>query len=81
MYFKNATPESVGVDSKQVLSLLKFFEERNMPMHSILMARGDKLFCEAYWEPFKSNENHRMYSQTKSFVGVAVSHLPPSCSI
>ncbi len=75
MYFKNATPESVGVDSKQVLSLLKFFEERNMPMHSILIARGDKLFCEAYWEPFKANENHRMYSQTKSYVGIAVSQL------
>ncbi len=75
MYFKKATPESAGIDSKNVLKLLKTLDEHNIPMHSLLIARGDKLFFEGYWKPFKENENHRMYSQTKSYVGIAVSQL------
>lgn len=75
MYFKNATPESVGIDSKQVLSLLKTLEEHNIPMHSLLIARGDRLFFEGYWKPMKENDNHRMYSETKSYVGIAVAQL------
>ncbi len=75
MYFKKASPESVGIDSKNVLRLIKTLNEHNIPMHSLLLARGDKLFFEGYWKPFCQIENHRMYSQTKSYVGIAVSQL------
>ena len=44
-------------------------------MHSVLLAHGDKLFCEAYWAPNKAEETHRMYSETKSYVGIAVAEL------
>ena len=44
-------------------------------MHSVLMMRGDDIFAEAYWKPFHRDFCHRMYSQTKSFVGIAVGLL------
>lgn len=75
MYFKYATPESVGIKSSDVLKLLTAYENSGLAMHSVLMARGDKLFCEAYWSPFTKEDNHRMYSQTKSYVGIAVMQL------
>lgn len=75
MYFKNATPESVGIDSRNVLDFVKTLNEHNIPMHSLLIAKGNNLIFEGYWKPFKQNENHRMYSQTKSYVGIAVSEL------
>lgn len=75
MYFKKSTPESAGIDSANVIKLLNAFKRHNIPMHSLLIARGDKLICEAYWKPIKADENHRMYSETKSFVGVAISQL------
>ncbi len=75
MYFKSATPESVGIKSSCVLNLLKAYEKSGLAMHSVLMARGDKLFCEAYWSPFGKDDNHRMYSQTKSYVGIAIAQL------
>lgn len=75
MYFKKATPESVGIDSAKIIEMLNAFEKHNIPMHSVLMARGDKLFFEAYWDPIKADENHRMYSQTKSYVGMAIGQL------
>lgn len=75
MYFKKATPESVGISSANIIKMLKNFEKHNIPMHSMLIARGDKLIYEGYWEPMKAEDNHRMYSQTKSYVGTAVSQL------
>ncbi len=70
--FIKATPESAGVPSKGILNYLKFLNKRELSLHSVLIARGDKLICEAYWAPFDAAVPHRMYSQTKSYVGLAV---------
>ncbi len=75
MYFKNAAPESVGIKSSSVKAFLKALNKAGLAMHSVLIARGDKLFCEAFWAPNKAEDNHRMYSQTKSYVGIAVAQL------
>ena len=75
MYFESTTPESVGIESSQVLKFLKTLNESGLAMHSVLLARGNKLFCEAYWAPYTGDDNHRMYSQTKSYVGIAVAQL------
>lgn len=73
--FEITTPESVGISSKQVLRFYKKLEQRQMTVHSVLMMRGDKIFTEAYWKPFHKDFCHRMYSVTKSFVGVAIGIL------
>lgn len=75
MYFNNATPEQMGVKSADIKTFLKTLNDSGLAMHSVLISRGDKLFCEAYWKPNKATDNHRMYSQTKSYVGIAVAQL------
>lgn len=75
MYFKSATPEQVGISSSNVKAFIKTLENSGLAMHSVLISRGDKLFCEAYWKPNTACDNHRMYSQTKSYVGIAVAEL------
>ncbi len=72
--FTKVSPESVGISSEKVLKYLKVLNRYELSCHSVLIARGDKLFCEAYWAPFDKTVAHRMYSQTKSYVGLAV-HL------
>lgn len=72
MYFKNATPESVGISSKTILKFLKTLESYKLCTHDIIMAKGDKIFFESYWTPFNKDFKHRMYSVTKSFVAIAV---------
>ena len=68
--FTSVTPESVGVDSKNVYKLIKRLNK--LHMHSFLMARSNDIFCECYWKPFDKDFKHRMYSVTKSFMSVAV---------
>ena len=70
--FQKATPESVGISSSAVLDFLKLLEDCRYHTHSILMARGDQVFAEAYFAPFHKDFLHRMYSVSKSFVAVAV---------
>ncbi|MBR2024857.1 MAG: serine hydrolase [Clostridia bacterium] len=68
--FRNVTPESVGVDSKNLYKLIKRLNK--LHMHSFIVAKGNDIFCECYWKPFDKDFNHRMYSVTKSFMSVAV---------
>ena len=69
--FRNVTPESVGIDSRWIYKYIKGLDD-NVHMHSVLMCRGNDIFCESYWKHFDKDFNHRMYSVTKSFMSVAV---------
>lgn len=44
-------------------------------MHSVLMMRGGDVCFEGYWEPYTRDSLQRMYSQTKSLVGIAIGML------
>lgn len=70
--FRNVTPEQAGISSKHVLKFFKTLEDYNFCTHDIIMARGGDIFAEGYYAPFHKDFKHRMYSVSKSFVGVAV---------
>ncbi len=69
--FINASPESVGIGSARVRRFLETLESYGYDTHSIIMARGDKIFAEAYYAPYDKDSLHRMYSVSKSFVSIA----------
>ena len=73
--FEKITPEEAGISSARVAELIEVLNRRTMPMHSVLMMKGDKLFAEYYWAPFDRDFCHRMYSQTKSYTAVAIGLL------
>ncbi len=70
--FKIVSPEQAGIQSSKVLEFIKVLEQYQLNTHSILMARGNDIFAEAYYAPFDANFKHRMYSISKSFVAIAV---------
>ena len=73
--FEKITPEQAGFSAESVIEFIKKAEKRGASTHGILMMKGDKIFAEAYWKPFHQDFCHRMYSQTKSFVGIAIGLL------
>ena len=73
--FERITPENAGISSKLVKRYIDKLNQRNIKMHSTLMIKGDKIFSECYWKPFNADFNHRMYSETKSFVSIAIGLL------
>ena len=66
------TPEKAGVSSRSILRYIDALEQRGLSTHNILLAKGDDLFFEAYWAPFKADDVHRLYSVTKSIMALAV---------
>ncbi|MBQ8546751.1 MAG: serine hydrolase [Clostridia bacterium] len=73
--FKNVTPESIGISSKYVKDFILRLEKRKLHMHSVILCRGTNIFGEFYWSPFNRDFLHRMYSETKSYVSVAIGLL------
>ena len=73
--FEKTTPEAVGISSRAVGEFISLLERYHASTHGLVMMRGDKIFAEHYWEPFHKDFCHRMYSQTKSFVSVAIGLL------
>jgi len=73
--FEKITPEQAGISSDNVAKIISIMERRGAATHGLLMMRNGKIFAEEYWKPFDKDFCHRMYSQTKSFVGVAVGLL------
>ncbi len=70
--FRKATPEEVGISSHSVLRFIKTLESYKLKTHSLILARGDKVFAEGYYAPFTADTLHRQYSASKSFVTLAI---------
>lgn len=73
--FRAITPEQAGISSRHVEQFLRTLEKRGLATHSVLLMRGNDIFAEYYWKPFHKDFCHRMYSQTKSYVSIAIGLL------
>lgn len=73
--FNRITPEKAGIKSKKIAEYIEYLERRGATTHGLMFLKGNNIFYEGYWAPFNKDFCHRMYSQTKSFVGIAVGLL------
>lgn len=73
--FEKITPEQAGLSAQNIVDFINILEDNGCVTHDLLLMKGDKLFAEHYWAPFHKDFLHRQYSQTKSFVGVAIGLL------
>lgn len=68
-------PEQAGVSSSDILEYVKYLEKNQLSTHDLILGCGNNIFFEKYWAPFNKDFLHRMYSVTKSFVGIAIGFL------
>ena len=73
--YKSTSPEAAGSSQADIKSFFSAIKRHGVVLHSTLMLRGDKLFCEEYCPPFTADMPHRMYSVTKSFISAAIGCL------
>lgn len=73
--FDKAIPEEVGIPSSCIKNLIFALDEKEIPMHSLLIMKDDKLVFEKYYAPYKKDTLHRMFSISKSFTALGVSLL------
>ena len=65
-------PEAHGISSENIKRYLQTLEEGGLSMHSMILERGGEILFEHYWKPFHEQSLHRLYSVSKSFVGIAI---------
>ena len=67
-----STPESQGVSSVALETLIETLDRRVEGMHSVMIVRHGKVILEAWWKPYGPEHNHVLYSLSKSFASTAV---------
>jgi len=65
-------PEQVGIDSKEIESLIKDYYDSGIELHSLLLLRHGKVAYEGYAAPFGKDIPHAMYSVSKSITSTAI---------
>ena len=66
------TPEQKGISSRVLEDYLRFLNDNHIPMHNLLIARGEDIVLKTGWAPFDCAQIHRLYSDTKSLCALAV---------
>jgi len=67
--------EDYGIPKEAVERLERLFEEQRIHIHGYMLLGGRNILAEKYYEPFKKNDLHRIYSVTKTYVALAVGLL------
>ena len=73
--FEKTTPEALGIPSRAIRKFVSFMQRRGSNTHAFLLMRYGKICAEGYYAPYDETSLHRMYSQTKSFVSIAIGCL------
>ena len=66
------TPESVGVDSKEVRAFIDQCMELKKELHSVIVLRHGQVAVEVYRDPYGPDHAHAMYSVSKSVTSTAI---------
>ncbi len=65
-------PEKEGVSSQGIIDFLNAAAKSKNEMHSIMFLRHGKVVAEGWWNPYKPELHHTLYSLSKSFTATAV---------
>ncbi len=67
-----ATPEEEGISSAQILGFVDAIDHEVHDMNSFMLVRHGHVVAEGWWAPYGPNDNHELYSLSKSFTSTAV---------
>ncbi len=73
--FKFVKPETVGYNSSTFLNLRNKLDNYNLRIHTLMIAKGNNIFFNINNGVYNENSIHRMYSETKSLVSLAIGLL------
>lgn len=76
-YFEKVTPESCGVDSRDLLKMIEGMEDmpEEKETHGFMLIRHGKLLTEGWFAPYKEDMPHVLFSDTKTFTQVAIGFM------
>ena len=70
--WEESTPESQGMDSTELVNLVRYINQQGKALDSLLIIRHGRLVLELYYPPYTRDKDHIVNSVTKSFVSALV---------
>jgi hypothetical protein len=67
-----SVPEAEGVSSKAIITFLDSAATSKHEFHSFMFLRHGKVIAEGWWNPYRPDLKHTLYSTSKSFTATAV---------
>ncbi len=67
-----STPELQGVSSGNIQAFVEAVEKNNLGLHSLMVVRHGKVVAEGWWDPYKPDVKHMLFSLSKSFTSTAI---------
>ena len=68
----HSTPEAEGVSSQGIIDFLDAANKSKTEFHSFMLLRHGKVIAEGWWNPYRADLRHSLYSCSKSFTATAV---------
>src|SRR4051812_48502978 len=67
-----STPEAEGVSAQGITTFLDSVAASKHEFHSFMLLRHGKVVAEGWWNPYRRDLRHTLYSLSKSFTATAV---------
>jgi CubicO group peptidase (beta-lactamase class C family) len=67
-----STPEAEGVSSNDIIRFLDATAKSKTEFHSFILLRHGKVIAEGWWNPYRADLKHTLYSCSKSFTATAI---------
>lgn len=67
-----SVPEAEGISSEGIIRFLEAAGKSKHEFHSFMLVRHGKVIAEGWWNPYRPELKHTMYSVSKSFTSTAV---------
>jgi len=66
------TPEEQGMDSGQLVDMLKIIRDSDLNVDSVAIVRNGYMVLDSYFYPFPENTKHNLYSASKSVMSILI---------
>jgi CubicO group peptidase (beta-lactamase class C family) len=67
-----STPEAQGVSSAALLAFVEAAEKKVDALHSLMVLRHGHVVAEGWWEPYRRDDPHVLFSLSKSFASTGI---------
>ena len=67
-----STPEAEGISSEGIINFIDAVSKSKHELHSFMVLRHGKVVAESWWNPYRADLKHTMYSTSKSFTATAI---------
>jgi CubicO group peptidase (beta-lactamase class C family) len=69
---RRSTPEAQGIPSSAILAFVEDAEKKVDALHSLMVLRHGQVVAEGWWNPYRRDDPHVLFSLSKSFASTGV---------